>query len=85
MKFLNIIFLAVFILTIRAEDFLKDAKRAEYFKLTDKVIPSMEFTVPDEDFIELKNSIVNSNLANGYEIPFKEFKTKNASMLFTLD
>lgn len=45
----------------------------------------MEFTVPDEDFIELKNSIVNSNLANGYEIPFKEFKTKNASMLFTLD
>ena len=64
---------------------MENAKRAEYFKLTDNAVPTMDFTIPDDEFVELKRSINESNSADGYSVSFTNFKTKNATMVFTLN
>ncbi|ORY22471.1 hypothetical protein LY90DRAFT_515495 [Neocallimastix californiae] len=41
--------IAIYAITVRTE-FLENAKRAEYFKLTDHAVPTIDFTMPDEEY-----------------------------------
>jgi len=41
--------------------------------------------MPDEEYAQLKAGIAADNAANGYDNPWSDFKTKNATMVFTLN
>jgi hypothetical protein len=86
MKLLNIFStLAALAVSVKAEGFLSNAKRAEIFKLTDNAVPTMDFTIPEEEYGQLKQCIFDSMMADGDQIPWSEFSTKNATMVFTLN
>ncbi|KAL6612774.1 coth protein-domain-containing protein [Neocallimastix sp. 'constans'] len=86
MKYINILStLAVLAASVKAESFLSNAKRAEIFKLTDNAVPTMDFTLPEDEYALLKKSINESMMADGYDNPWTDFSTKNATMVFTLN
>ena len=61
---------------------LDSAKRAEYFTLTDNAVPTMDFTLTASEYQQLKQIIGSSG---GFFMQSQDFKTKEASMVFTLN
>jgi len=45
----------------------------------------MDFTLPEDEYALLKKSINESMMADGYDNPWTDFSTKNATMVFTLN
>lgn len=73
--------MVIYIVSVTA-DFLDNTKRADYFKMTDYNVPTMDFKLLDNEYQELKRIILNSG---GFFMQTEDFKTKEASMTFTLN
>jgi len=82
MKF--ILFKAAFMVAfVSAKDnFLDGAKRAMYFEKTDFSVPTWDFTLPPNEYTQLKSLIDGGNNIFGGN---SDFKTKEAQLVFTLN